>query len=162
MTKNTTYFGYGSNLWIDQMKRRCPDSKYVCVGSLANWKWIINVRGYANIIPSEGDIVYGLMYELTPADEESLDIYEGSTYEKQYIPVNIDADKCNVDYKVVEVLIYVDVERKSESYPRTEYIYRMNMGIEDALKEGIPSAYINKYLRTFIPSLDKYDLLGSN
>lgn len=33
----TIYFGYGSNLWLDQMKRRCPDNQYVGVGVLADW-----------------------------------------------------------------------------------------------------------------------------
>jgi len=33
----TIYFGYGSNLWIDQMNRRCPENKYVGVGLLEDW-----------------------------------------------------------------------------------------------------------------------------
>jgi hypothetical protein len=33
----TLYFGYGSNLWIDQMNRRCPESKLVGVGLLKDW-----------------------------------------------------------------------------------------------------------------------------
>ena len=38
MTNNiTVYFGYGSNLWLDQMRRRCPDSKYIGVASLSDW-----------------------------------------------------------------------------------------------------------------------------
>lgn len=36
-TKPTLYFGYGSNLWIDQMNRRCPDNKYIGVGVLREW-----------------------------------------------------------------------------------------------------------------------------
>lgn len=33
----TLYFGYGSNLWIDQMNRRCPESRYVGIGLLPDW-----------------------------------------------------------------------------------------------------------------------------
>ena len=33
----TVYFAYGSNLWIDQMNRRCPENKYVGVGVLHDW-----------------------------------------------------------------------------------------------------------------------------
>jgi len=36
-TNKTIYFAFGSNLWIDQMNRRCPESKYVGVGVLHNW-----------------------------------------------------------------------------------------------------------------------------
>jgi len=31
------YFGYGSNIWIDQMNRRCPDNKYIGLGLLRGW-----------------------------------------------------------------------------------------------------------------------------
>ncbi|KAH9484460.1 hypothetical protein JR316_0003942 [Psilocybe cubensis] len=154
MSSKTVYFGYGSNLWLDQMKRRCPESKYVGVGSLKNWKWIINERGYGNIIPSAGDIVYGLMYELTARDEHDLDLYEGETYQKQIIPVDFTGTRDNPTKEVVRALVYIDVERKGASSPRKEYIYRMNMGIADALKEGIPAEYIDKYLRLFIPPPD--------
>lgn len=33
----SVYFGYGSNLWIDQMNRRCPENKFVGVGLLPDW-----------------------------------------------------------------------------------------------------------------------------
>ena len=120
-------------------------------------RWIINERGYANIIPSPGDIVYGCVYELTASDKRSLDSYEGSTYERLYIPVDLipKDDSDAVNRRSVESLIYVDVERKSEREPLEEYIYRMNMGIRDALKEGIPAGYIEKHLRPFIPELDE-------
>lgn len=53
--------------------------------------------------------------------------------------------------EVIETLIYVDVVRKTDAPPKTEYIYRMNMAIADAIKEGVPKTYIDKYLRPFIP-----------
>ena len=116
-------------------------------------RWIINDRGYANIIPSPGDIVYGFVFELTALDKKSLDDYEGPTYERLYIPVDLVSMNDTIDRHSVKSLIYVDVERKEEKKPLEEYIYRMNMGIRDALKEGIPAEYIKKYLRPFIPEL---------
>jgi gamma-glutamylcyclotransferase len=119
-----------------------------------NRRWIINERGYANIIPSPGDIVYGLVFELTASDERSLDRFEGSAYEKQHIPVDLAPKNDAINKHSVKSLIYVDVERKKERRePVEEYIYRMNMGIGDALKEGVPASYIKKYLRPFIPEL---------
>ena len=48
--KNATiYFGYGSNLWREQMKQRCPQSEYLGVARLNNYTWLINERGYANV-----------------------------------------------------------------------------------------------------------------
>lgn len=116
-------------------------------------RWIINDRGYANIIPSPGDIIYGLVFELTASDERSLDKYEDSAYEKLYIPVELVPKNDAINMRSVKSLIYVDIERKRECAPVEEYIYRMNMGIGDALKEGIPADYIKKYIRPFIPEL---------
>jgi gamma-glutamylcyclotransferase len=116
-------------------------------------RWIINDRGYANIIPSPGDIVYGLVFELTASDEKSLDGYESSTYEKLYFSIDLVPKVDAANRRSVKALIYVDVERKKESKPVEEYIYRMNMGMRDALQEGIPAEYIEKYLRPFIPEL---------
>jgi hypothetical protein len=33
----TLYFAYGSNIWIDQMNRRCPENKYVGIAELHDW-----------------------------------------------------------------------------------------------------------------------------
>jgi hypothetical protein len=33
----TVYFAYGSNLWIDQMNRRCPEHKFFGTGVLHDW-----------------------------------------------------------------------------------------------------------------------------
>ena len=49
-TPPTFYFGYGSNLWLHQMSTRCPSSTYQGIARLDNYKWIINERGYANIV----------------------------------------------------------------------------------------------------------------
>lgn len=31
------YFGYGSNIWVEQMNRRCPENKYFGLGVLRDW-----------------------------------------------------------------------------------------------------------------------------
>ncbi|KAH7313381.1 hypothetical protein B0I35DRAFT_410383 [Stachybotrys elegans] len=47
------YFAYGSNLSTAQMRQRCPYSTPIGLGYLAGWRWIINQRGFANIVPLE-------------------------------------------------------------------------------------------------------------
>ncbi|KAF4985149.1 hypothetical protein FDECE_16782 [Fusarium decemcellulare] len=44
------YFAYGSNLSTEQMLQRCPHSTPVGLAYLEGWKWIINGRGYANVV----------------------------------------------------------------------------------------------------------------
>jgi hypothetical protein len=33
----TLYFGYGSNLWKQQMDRRCPENKFLGTARLPDW-----------------------------------------------------------------------------------------------------------------------------
>lgn len=91
----TVYFGFGSNLWLEQMRTRCPTSNYLGVARLNGYRWIINDRGYANVVssPSKNSskkqykhTVFGLVYSLLLADEARLDRNEGvpKAYTKEY------------------------------------------------------------------------------
>ncbi|KAI2604021.1 uncharacterized protein GGS25DRAFT_506560 [Hypoxylon fragiforme] len=100
------YFAYGSNLSSTQMRARCPSAEAVGLAFLPSWSWLINERGYANIVPllpsssasriflssppspsltssavaKEGvgeEGVYGVLYRLPFHDEKTLDRYEG-------------------------------------------------------------------------------------
>ncbi|PVH96560.1 hypothetical protein DM02DRAFT_617149 [Periconia macrospinosa] len=109
--QETLYFAYGSNLWLHQMRLRCPSSTYVGTARLPGYKWMINARGYANIAPSspsptspsptdkanqpngednkeQDDEVWGLVYTLPPVDEAQLDRNEGVpiAYTKEILP----------------------------------------------------------------------------
>lgn len=118
-------------------------------------KWIINEKGYATIVQSPGDKVYGLVYDISESDEQTLDRYENvpENYLKKYYSVTFLGTKDSPVEVEMETLIYIDVKRTTESPPKTEYVYRMNMAIADAIKEGVPGDYIDKYLRPFIPKL---------
>lgn len=161
--KSSLYFGYGSNLWLAQMKRRCPESNFVGVALLRDWRWMVTIRGYANVVPSTGDVVYGLVYELSAEDEMILDRYEG-------VPISYVKETFSLEYVGVEEgavgkfdgLVYVDVERVVDDKPKAEYIHRMNMGIKDALIKGVPETYIDSSLRPFIPKVDDHALENVN
>lgn len=96
------YFAYGSNLSPSQMKQRCTvnptlSAKPLAIALLPKWRWLICEAGYANVLPPSGlrvgaqktdlasrvpisgteDAVYGVLYEMDPADESILDGYEG-------------------------------------------------------------------------------------
>jgi len=74
-TKN--YFSYGSNMDIDQMKSRCPDSHLQGLYILEKFKFIINSRGVATVIPSENCNVEGVLWTISEDDENNLDRFEG-------------------------------------------------------------------------------------
>ncbi|KAI1383859.1 uncharacterized protein F4822DRAFT_417848 [Hypoxylon trugodes] len=47
------YFAYGSNLSSTQMQERCPWSSPIGLGYLPGWTWLINERGYANVVQQD-------------------------------------------------------------------------------------------------------------
>ncbi|KAM0666420.1 hypothetical protein ACQRIT_005179 [Beauveria bassiana] len=164
------YFAYGSNLSTAQMRARCPLSTAIGLGFLPRWRWIINSRGYANILPPSSppssssssstttdDGVYGLLYLLPPRDEESLDRFEGvpHAYEKLRCEVRWVRDG---DGKLlageegggepVKALVYVDERRTEDGTPAKEYVGRMERGIEDAVRNwGLDEGYANRVMR---------------
>jgi gamma-glutamylcyclotransferase len=136
------YFAYGSNLWRKQMLARCPDNREVGTGCLRGWRWIVTTRGYASIVISEGDYVLGKVYELSAADIQSLDRFEGvaqNHYRKEMIAVDANGD-------TLSCLVYVD-QIVEEGEPKEEYIARINHGILDT---DFPYEYIVRYLRPFV------------
>ncbi|XP_014553962.1 hypothetical protein COCVIDRAFT_106213 [Bipolaris victoriae FI3] len=158
----TLYFGYGSNLWLHQMSTRCPSSAYLGIARLDAYKWIINERGYANIVSATpSDHVYGLIFSLTPTDEHHLDKNEGVplAYTKEHLPCTFWAGTSDRKIDVTRppseteksVLVYIDRKRVTEGVPREEYVYRMNRGIEDAVRCGVPEGYVRDFMRGFIP-----------
>jgi hypothetical protein len=103
-----------------------------------------------------GDDVIGFIYELNPQDEASLDKYEGApnVYGKRTVPVQLitsPGDGETATKKTIHALVYVDIVNTSPDVPKTEYIHRMNMALQDGLKMGISQSYIDKYIRPFIP-----------
>lgn len=51
-----------------------------------------------------------------------------------------------------KMLVYINREMTDEGEIRKEYISRMNCGIEDAVKEGLPREYVEQVLRRWIPA----------
>ena len=88
------------------MARRCPESEFVGLGILRGWKWIISNHRYANIVRSPKDLVYGLVYELSPSDEASLDRYEG-------VPLDYTKETAEIKLRLADNGGNSDVDRKS-------------------------------------------------
>ena len=140
------------------MLLRCPCSKFLGFGRIQGYRWIINDRGYANVVETKQSEheVYGLVYSLTSSDEKSLDQNEGVpfAYTKEMLRAQFWASSdSSQGIKANEaMLVYIDRKRIEPDHPKAEYIYRMNMGIKDAIKEGIPQSYFDENLRQFIPA----------
>ncbi|KAK6859769.1 hypothetical protein PG995_003405 [Apiospora arundinis] len=176
-TTHKIYFAYGSNLSSTQMRARCPNAIDVGLGHLRGWTWIINERGYANIVKDDPAAaantsagqhqqhgVYGVLYKLPPGDEEMLDMYEGvpTAYGKEILDVEVVQGTGNglketattgllEGKSSLSALVYIDYHRVKADRPRAEYVDRMNRGIAEARQDwGLPGSYIGHVMREFI------------
>jgi hypothetical protein len=80
------YAAYGSNMDPAQMLRRCPSSPHAGTGWIRGWRLTFGAEEYgwegalATLVPAEDDSpgVFVALYDLTEADERSLDAWEGA------------------------------------------------------------------------------------
>jgi cation transport regulator ChaC len=77
MPVSTQYFAYGSNMDVEQMAHRCPDAKKISVATLVGYRFAINDRGVATVIPTPGVNTEGVLWSISPNDKVALDRYEG-------------------------------------------------------------------------------------
>jgi|GEM_PF-364118 len=138
----TAYFAYGSNLLHRQMKERCPESSFVGAGVVEGYRFFINERGYANIVPDADSRVYGGIYLMTMADIASLDQWEGvatECYKKRMLAATATTNSEDFD-----CLVYID-PRVEPGPPQAGYLEKVLQGAQDC---GLPREYVS-FLRSF-------------
>lgn len=118
------YFAYGSNLSLEQIKRRCPEAIPMVGVYLEDYKLVYNK--YADIIPCQGERVYGAIYELSINDLKNLDEFEGYPYLYEKINLKVQ-DSNGVFY---EAFAYVMIE-KGNKLPEDDYLDIINKGYQD-------------------------------
>lgn len=154
--KKRLYIAYGSNLCLDQMASRCPNSKPICKTWLNDYKLVFQGRpigAHANVIPAEGHRVPVAVWEITPLDEKALDRYEGVAggyYTKEIEEVEINGE-------MHEALIYI-MTPSGYGIPADHYLDIIVEGYRDfnleanylneALIESITRAAAPKKVRT--------------
>jgi gamma-glutamylcyclotransferase (GGCT)/AIG2-like uncharacterized protein YtfP len=125
----TYYFAYGSNLWFEQMKKRCPESVPISLATLSGWKLVFQVcptakNVAANILPgSETDKVFGAIYSITNTDVENLNKFEKIDLDYFHTWVNIE-----VNGQDFSCLTYQMSSEHEHKIPTTEYVLRLFKG----------------------------------
>lgn len=132
------YFAYGSNLNINQMKRRCPDAVEISPAVLSGWKLV--ERTYADIEESPGDCVNGALYQISENDLAALDRYEGfpDCYTRREVMV---ADNAGVFRKALVYIMTEDCGKRRDNGKYSDR-YRKTCS-EGADTWGIPNAFGN-------------------
>ena len=136
------YFAYGSNMGNAQMSQRCPGHSNLGQAILTGYRWIIALDGYANVVPSPGDMVAGVLYRINRDDEKVLDHFEGvhaGDYEKRMLVVS-------QSRQTVEALVYIN-SQTGTGRPSAEYTNRLHQAFADA-PPG--QHYIDRYITPFL------------
>lgn len=143
-TNRKFYLAYGSNCNLTQMANRCPDATVVGPVTLHNYRLTFNGRsragGVANIRRRNGAEVKGLLWEITPMCERSLDMYEGfpHLYEKKNVTVE------TRDGERVKAMVYVMTKgHEAPALPSRGYY----QGIIDGFRQnGMDEATVQEAL----------------
>lgn len=118
------YIAYGSNLNVNQMKKRCPSARIIGISNIQNYELLFKgskTGYYLTIEPKVGESVPVAVWETTVEDEKALDCYEG-------FPVFYDKTEMTLPVKEIQT---------GKVKNRKGYVYIMNQNRPC----GIPDPY---------------------
>ena len=117
------YFAYGSNLHHLQMKRRCPNCRFIKKIILHNYNLTFRSKyGAADIEKKMGKKVYGALYLISKIAEKKLDVYEEYPilYKKMFFK-----------YGNKKVMTYIMIKKTKLVPPTTRYLNIIKQGYKD-------------------------------
>ena len=117
------YFAYGSNLHHLQMKRRCPNCRFIKKIILHNYSLTFRSKyGAADIEKKMGKKVYGALYLISKIAEKKLDVYEEypTLYKKMFFK-----------YGNKKVMTYIMLKKTKLVPPTTRYLNVIKQGYKD-------------------------------
>ena len=117
------YFAYGSNLHHLQMKRRCPNCRFMKKIILHNYSLTFRSKyGAADIEKKMGKKVYGALYLISKIAEKKLDVYEEypTLYKKMFFK-----------YGNKKVMTYIMLKKTKLVSPTTRYLNVIKQGYKD-------------------------------
>ena len=149
------YFAFGSNLSLDQIRKRCPSHQLVGTAVLSNHRVVCNKKGdngvdfYAGIVCSPGDEVLGALYHLTQDDITRLDVNEGCNEARiHYIRNGKDFYvKNHKTGKVTNAFTYFVAKPVAPKKPSLGYATKIFQGCRD---HGFPEEYVKNLERWFL------------
>ena len=120
------YIAYGSNLNVNQMKRRCPTAKVVGTGFIEDYELLFKgskTGGYLTIEKAEGKSLPVAIWKVTELDEQALDRYEGypTFYYKADVEIDIKGIKTGKEYRK-KAFVYIMHEDRDVGMPSKYYV----------------------------------------
>ena len=120
------YIAYGSNLNINQMKRRCPTARVIGTGFIEDYELLFKgskTGGYLTIEKAEGKSLPVAIWKVTETDEQALDRYEGypTFYYKADVEIDIKGIKTGKEYRK-KAFVYIMHEDRDVGMPSKYYV----------------------------------------
>ena len=151
----TSYFAFGSNLSSPRLLQRIPEAAVGGVAILSHHRlrWRKNGRDQSGKCDIEHtgtheDLVYGVVYQMTPAEQVMLDGYEsaGIGYERREVVVE------TLEGVEIEVFTYfaLDIDHRQKPY----HWYKEHV-LRGAIEHALPEHYVHQIRNT--PSIDDHD-----
>jgi gamma-glutamylcyclotransferase len=130
------YFAYGANMLMSKITDRSLSARALSPAKLKGYRLVINKKskdgsGKANLMKSEGDEVWGVLYEMDENDLVNLDRHEGG-YRRECFELWTDAGK------TVKAFAYIS-SKLTNSLPT--YEYKMLL-VNGAREHGLPATYV--------------------
>lgn len=141
------YFGYGRNANQEAMlsANRCPDAQFLGPACLDHHKFIIDEAGYASVEYDGQSQVFGILWAVSPADFQMLDLREGlriGSYRKETVTVTPLTRPFGDEIRAV---VYIS-NRPEAHVPANGYIEEI---IDGMISGGVPKGQI-AYLYEFL------------
>ena len=135
------YFAYGSNMERFWFKKRCPRAKFVSAAKLRDHDLTFDRSstvwggGTADLKPTPGAVVEGVLWEIGEQDLKDLDQYEGVP--KEYIRKTVPVE--GKDGKTLQAAVYVVAQPGGYRPPSKKYIRLLIQGAEE---HGLSDEYV--------------------
>ena len=126
------------------MARRCPGARAMGAAHLPGWRFHVNVRGSAAILPCEGRVVHGVVWRCSVAHFHMLDKYEGvswGNYRRRLLTLSLQGGASAL------AVVYAGT-RSYDARARVRYM--MTAILPGAQAFGLPETYIEE-LRSWLP-----------
>jgi gamma-glutamylcyclotransferase (GGCT)/AIG2-like uncharacterized protein YtfP len=124
------YFAYGSNMDWNQMRERCPSSRFLGIAVLRDHKLAFTRKsvklgcGVADVVVEDGVQVWGVVYEIADLDLGRLDTCEGyrpgrdkNSYNRRECLVFLDGE----DQRPVTASAYFGAPQSNPPLPNAAY-----------------------------------------
>lgn len=120
------YIAYGSNLNVSQMTWRCPTARIIGTSEIKDYRLLYKgskTGSYLTIEPEIGSTVPVVAWEVSPTDEQALDIYEGFPrfYYKKELILPIKGIRTG-KIRNRRVFVYIMHEERPFGIPTREYL----------------------------------------